>query len=133
MIPAPPIIQMSFPFCSRRAGCERFDRFVHELHTRLRWRLWQAACEDIVLNSCIEGRPADAFLLEVERQIARLPAPQDRVDRFIERTHTVVALGTRAVKPIGGAVGPGNKAVGTRGDVHDDFSLVDHGEIGTRS
>jgi hypothetical protein len=63
--------------------------------------------------------------LKLKQHIASLPAPQDRVDRFIERAHAVIALGTRTVEPVGGAVGPGNKAVGTRRDVDDDFPLVD--------
>jgi hypothetical protein len=61
------------------------------------------------------------FFLKVERHVARLPAPQDGVDRFIKRTHAVVALGMRTIEPVDGAVGPANKAVGTGGDVDDDF------------
>ena len=59
--------------------------------------------------------------------------PTGRVDRFIERTHAVVALGTRTVEPVDGTVGPGNKAVGAGGDVDDDFSLADHSAAVTQS
>jgi hypothetical protein len=49
--------------------------------------------------------------------LSKLTYPQYRVDRFIERTHAVVALRMRTVEPVDGAVAPANKAVGTRGDV----------------
>jgi hypothetical protein len=89
--------------------------------------LRQTACEDVVLNFCIEGRPGYALLLKVDRHIARFPAPQNRIDRFIERTHAVVALRTRTVEPVGGSVTPGNQAVDTRGDVDNDFAPAAHG------
>lgn len=116
---------MSFPFFPQ-TGCERFDWFLHEFHARRRRRLQRIVCEDIVLNFGIEGRPGHAFFLKVECHVARPPAPQDRVDRLIKRIHAVVALRTRTVEPVDGAVGPANKAVGTGGDVDDDFSPVDH-------
>ena len=122
-----------FPLFLPQTGYERFDRFGHELHARGRSRWRQNACEDIVLNSCIEGRRGRVFLLRIERHIVRFSSLQDRVDRFIERTHSVVALRTRTVEPVNGAVGPGNKAVGTRGDVDDDFSLADHSAAMTQS
>ncbi len=119
-----------FPLVLPQTGCERFDGFAHELHARRRWRLQESAGEDIVFNSCIEGRPVHAFLLKFERCVVCLSAPQDRVDRLIECTHAVVALRTRTVEPVDGAVGSGNKAVGAGGDVDDDFALTDHGGTG---
>ena len=71
--------------------------------------------------------------MKVERHIACLSAPQDRVDRFIELTHAVVALRTRTVEPVDGAVGSGNKAVGAGGDVDNDLALADHGGHGQLS
>ena len=121
---------MSFPFFFLQTGCERLDGFAHELHARRRRRLRETACEDIVFNSCIEGRSGHAFLLKIDRHIACLPAPQDRVDRFKEFTHAVVALRTWTVEPVDGAVGSGNKAVGADGDVDDDFALADHDVTG---
>ena len=83
-------MQMSFPLFPRETHCKRFDWFVHELHARRGCRLQHALRENIVLNSCIEARPGHAFF--VSRALCRrFSAPQDRVDRFIERTHTVVA------------------------------------------
>ena len=120
-----------FPLSLPQAGCERFDGFAYELHARSRWRLQETACEDIVLNLRIEGRPGHAFLLKIERHIACLPAPQDRVDRLIERTHAVVALRTRTIEPVDGAIASGNEAVGAGGDVDNDFSLVDHSDTGS--
>ena len=38
------------------------------------------------------------LFLDVERHVVGFPAPQDRVDRFIERTHTVEPS-DRAIKP----------------------------------
>jgi len=115
-----------FPFSRLQAGCEPFDWLVHEHYTLGRCRLHQTSCEDIVFDLCIEGCPGHAFLLKVERHIACLPAPQDRIDRFVERTHTIVALGTRPVEPVDRTVGTGDEAVGTSRDVDDDLSLVDH-------
>src|SRR6266850_2837487 len=120
-----------FPLSRPQTGCERFDRFVHELHARRRCRLRQTTCEYIVPDSCIEGRRSHALLLKVERHIARLPAPQDRIDRFVKRIHAIVTLRTRTVEPVEGAIEPGNKAVGTHGDVDDDFSLADHSVAAT--
>ena len=68
-----------FPLSLSQTSCERFDGFAHEIHARGRWRLQETACEDIVFNSCIEGRPGHAFLLKVERRLVCLPAPQDWV------------------------------------------------------
>src|SRR6266850_2204306 len=92
-----------FPLFCPQTGCERFDRFVHEFHARRRCRLRQTACEYIVPDSCIEGR----------------------------RSHAIVTLRTRTVEPVEGAIEPGNKAVGTHGDVDDDFSLADHSVAAT--
>ncbi|MGA2643820.1 MAG: hypothetical protein ABSF15_03850 [Candidatus Sulfotelmatobacter sp.] len=50
-------------------------------------------------------------------------------NRSIERTPAVVTL--RTVEPVDGVVGPGNKAVGTGGDVDHDFSLADHSVAAT--
>ena len=124
---------MSFPFFLAQTGGECLDGFVDELHACGRWRSRRIVCEDIVLDAGIEGRPGHAFLLIVERHIVGLAAPQDGVDRFIERTHAVVALGTRALEPVDGAVGPGNEAVGASGDVDDDFAFVDHSSAATQS
>ena len=92
----------------------------------------QTACENVVLNSCVEGRPAHAFLLKLNRHIARLPAPQDCIDRLIERVHAVVPLRTRTVELVERAVASRNKAVCTHGDGDDDFSLVDHSAAATQ-
>src|SRR5258708_39721670 len=95
-----------FPLFLPQTNCEFFYWFVYELHARRSCRLHRSACEDVVLNSWIEGRAGHASLLEVERHIACLPAPQDCVDRFIERTHAVVAFGTRTIEPVDRAIGP---------------------------
>jgi hypothetical protein len=92
-------IQMQRTLCLScdcpRATTSTASIFRHALFGhRLNWRLQETACEDIVFNSCIEGRPSHAFLLKVERHIACLPAPQNHVDRFIERTHS---LGTYSI------------------------------------
>src|SRR3954452_25609266 len=82
--------------------------------------------EDIILDACIEGRSGRAFLLETERHIACLPAPQDRVDRLVEGSHAIVAFRTRAVEPVDRAVGPRNKSVGAGRNGNDNFSFVEH-------
>ncbi len=109
-MPAPPIIQMFFPFFSRTRAANR------------------------LIGSLTNSTPAgagDGSGLQIERHIACLAAPEDRVDGFIERTHAVVALRTRTVEPVDGAVESANKAVGAGGDVDDDFALADHGGTGS--
>src|SRR5271157_6405637 len=108
-------------------ACERLGWLAHEFDARWRRRLRLTAGEDIVLNFGVEGRPGYAFPLKVERHVVRFPTPQDCVDRFVKRTHAVVTFRRGTVEPVDGAVEPGNKAVGTGGDVDNDFSLADHG------
>src|SRR5882724_11454061 len=112
-------------FLPQTAG-KRLNRLVHELYARRRRGLRRIVREDKVLNSCIEARPGHAFLLKVERHVARLPAPQDRVNRSIERIHAVVVLRAWTVEPVERAVPASNKAVGTSGDGNNNFSLADH-------
>ena len=121
---------MSFPFLLPQTGCECFDRSVHELDACRRRRARLTARENIVLDRCIERRPGYIFLLKVDRHIVCFPAPQNGVDRFIEHTHAVGALRMRTVKPVNRAVAASNKAVGTHGDVDNDFSLAWHRDCG---
>src|SRR5271157_1324517 len=116
-----------------KTGCKRFDWFVDELHPRRGCRWQRTAREHVVLDFWIKGRPGYSLLLKVQGHIARLPAPEDGIDRLIEHTHTVVALRTRTVEPVHRAISPGNEAVGTRGDADDDPSLVNHSAAAAQS
>ena len=127
MIPAPPIIQMSFPFFFRRRFANALIGSLTNSTPAGAVDSGTLACENVILDPGIRGRPGRAFLLKVERHIVCLPAPKDRVDRFIERTHAVVPLRTRTIEPVDRAIRPANKAIGTRGDVNNDFPFVNHG------
>jgi hypothetical protein len=60
---------------------------------------------------------------KLRRLFIGFPPKDTGVDRPIERTHAIVMLGSRTVKPIDGAVRPRNKTIRARGDVNDKFTL----------
>src|SRR5437762_2944762 len=62
------------------------------------------------------------FLMKTDGHVISLSAQQNRVDRFPEFAHAVIALWPRTIQPINRAVFPGDEPVGAGGDVHDDFT-----------
>src|SRR5262249_2808943 len=68
-----------------------------------------------------------AFLLVIgENPIVSFAAPQDRVNRGVERLHAVVGFAGSSVQPFDITVWPGNVAVGAGCNVDDDFSICFH-------
>src|SRR5215471_248085 len=68
-----------------------------------------------------------AFLLVIgENPVVSFAAPQDRVNRGVERVHAVIRFTGSSIQPFDITVWSGNVAVGAGCNVDDDFSICFH-------
>ena len=68
-----------------------------------------------------------AFLLVIGKNpVVSFAAPQDRVNRGVERVHAVIEFAGSSIQPFDITVWPGDVAVGAGCNVDDDFSMCFH-------
>src|SRR5437899_3129426 len=81
-------------FLSAQTFRESFDWFFDEFKT-LKHFLWRLAREDVVLYTAEHARVEFAFLVKTDGHVIGFSSQQNRIDRFPEFTHAVIAFWPR--------------------------------------
>src|SRR5215471_17867539 len=84
--------------------------------------LWRLARE-CVMPHAAHGGIRFSFFLKLHDHVVSLASPDNRIDRFKELSHAVIARGAWPVQPVIRAIFARDKAVSADGDHDDDFAL----------
>ena len=96
------------------------DWLFHELETARDFP-WRVPRKGIILYPA-HIRRVFSFFLKTQHHVVGFSSPQNRIDRFEELAHAVIAFNARAIQPINGSVFACDETVSTRGYVNDDLA-----------